>query len=333
MNKKILYAFTFLLSGMAFTACENGDQEFDDFEGGTTVYFAYQTPVRTIVLGDDEYDTTLDKQHKCQILATFGGSYNGSDGSVQIAVDNSLVNNLTFADGTPVKAMPESYYTLSTTNLAFNGTFNGKTDVQLTDAFFNDPDAVKNTYVIPVVMTSQSGFDHIFTGTLKDGATAVRTDASVWDVTPKDYVLYCVKFQNKYSGFWLTHGTTSTENIEKAGTVEIKTRGLNQSVYTVSMVGKGADGKDKTFTADMLLTFDGSDKCTISSLTDGVTVTGNGSWGDDSEKKSWGDKDRDGMELSYSVDFGGGNKLTKHEKLVWQRSGVKFEEFSATYVK
>ena len=333
MNKKILYAFTFLLSGMAFTACENGDQEFDDFEGGTTVYFAYQTPVRTIVLGDDEYDTTLDKQHKCQIQATFGGSYNGSDGSVQIAVDNSLVNNLTFADGTPVKAMPESYYTLSTTNLAFNGTFNGKTDVQLTDAFFNDPDAVKNTYVIPVVMTSQSGFDHIFTGTLKEGATAVRTDASVWDVTPKDYVLYCVKFQNKYSGFWLTHGNTSTDNIEKAGTVEIKTRGLNQSVYTVSMVGKGDDGKDKTFTADMLLTFDGSDKCTISSLTDGVTVTGNGSWGDDSEKKSWGDKDRDGMELSYSVDFGGGNKLTKHEKLVWQRSGVKFEEFSATYVK
>ena len=273
MNKKILYAFTFLLSGMAFTACENGDQEFDDFEGGTTVYFAYQTPVRTIVLGDDEYDTTLDKQHKCQIQATFGGSYNGSDGSVQIAVDNSLVNNLTFADGTPVKAMPESYYTLSTTNLAFNGTFNGKTDVQLTDAFFNDPDAVKNTYVIPVVMTSQSGFDHIFTGTLKDGATAVRTDASVWDVTPKDYVLYCVKFLNKYSGFWLTNGTTSTDNIEKAGTVEIKTRSLNQSVYTVSMVGKGDDGKDKTFTADMLLTFDGSDKCTISSLTDGVGVT------------------------------------------------------------
>ena len=333
MNKKILYAFTFLLSGMAFTACENGDQEFDDFEGGTTVYFAYQTPVRTIVLGDDEYDTTLDKQHKCQIQATFGGSYNGSDGSVQIAVDKTLVNNLTFADGSPVKAMPDNYYQLSTTNLAFNGTFNGKTDVQLTDAFFNDPDAVKNTYVIPVVMTSQSGFDHIFTGTLKDGATAVRTDASVWDVTPKDYVLYCVKFLNKYSGFWLTHGTTSTENIEKAATVEIKTRGLNQSVYTVSMVGKGADGKDKTFTADMLLTFDGSDKCTISSLTDGVTVTGNGSWGDDSEKKSWGDKDRDGMELSYSVDFGGGNKLTKHEKLVWQRSGVKFEEFSATYVK
>jgi len=333
MNKKILYAFTFLLSGMAFTACENGDQEFDDFEGGTTVYFAYQTPVRTIVLGDDEYDTTLDKQHKCQIQATFGGSYNGSDGSVQIAVDNSLVNNLTFADGTPVKAMPESYYTLSTTNLAFNGTFNGKTDVQLTDAFFNDPDAVKNTYVIPVVMTSQSGFDHIFTGTLKEGATAVRTDASVWEVTPKDYVLYCVKFQNKYSGFWLTHGTTSTDNIEKAGTVEIKTRGLNQSVYTVSMVGKGDDGKDKTFTADMLLTFDGSDKCTISSLTDGVTVTGNGSWGDDAEKKSWGNKDRDAMELNYTVDFGNGNKLSKHERLVWQRSGVKFEEFSATYVK
>ena len=224
-----------------------------------------------------------------------------------------------FLKGTPlIERQYDLYNTYGGTNL---------------QAFFNDPKAIQNTYVIPVVMTSQSGFDHIFTGTLKEGATAVRTDASVWDVTPKDYVLYCVKFQNKYSGFWLTHGNTSTDNIEKAGTVEIKTRGLNQSVYTVSMVGKGDDGKDKTFTADMLLTFDGSDKCTISSLTDGVTVTGNGSWGDDSEKKSWGDKDRDGMELSYSVDFGGGNKLTKHEKLVWQRSGVKFEEFSATYVK
>ena len=328
MNKKILYAFTFLLSGMAFTACENGDQEFDDFEGGTTVYFAYQTPVRTIVLGDDEYDTTLDKQHKCQIQATFGGSYNGSDGSVQIAVDNSLVNNLTFADGTPVKAMPESYYTLSTTNLAFNGTFNGKTDVQLTDAFFNDPDAVKNTYVIPLVMTGQTGFTKILTGSLNEGQTGSRTDATVWDVKPMDYVLYCVKFQNKYSGFWLTHGTTSTADIEKAQPVEVRTLSLSDCSYTVSY----QDG-DQVYQADLRLSFDGSNNCQITSLTDGATALGTGSWGDNTEKKAWGDKDRDGLELNYTVDFGNGKTFSTHEKMVWQRSGVTIEEFAPVYKK
>lgn len=158
------------------TACKNGSADFPDYEGGTSVYFAYQYPVRTIVLGDDEYDTSGDKAGKCQIQATFGGSYNGSDGSVQIAVDPSLCNNLTMADGSPVTAMPESYYKLSTTTLNFAGGFKGITEVQLSDAFFADPKAVSNTYVIPVVMTSQTGFGRILSGTLKEGGQPVRTD-------------------------------------------------------------------------------------------------------------------------------------------------------------
>lgn len=85
-----------LLTLMAsFTACENGDQAFDDYEGGTTAMFVYQSPVRTIVLGDDEYDTSLDKEHKCKIKATFAGSYNGRKGYVNVAVDNSLCDHLT----------------------------------------------------------------------------------------------------------------------------------------------------------------------------------------------------------------------------------------------
>lgn len=336
-----------------FSSCKNGDVSFDDFEGGTTVYFPYQTPVRTIVLGDDEYDTTLDKAHKCQIMATFGGSYNGSNGTVQVAVDESLCNNLYFVDGvTPVKAMPSSYYQLSTNSLAFNGSFNGVTEVQLSDAFFNDPDAVNNTYVIPLVMTSQTGFGKILTGTLKDGATAIRTDGSQWDIAPMDYVLYCVKFQNKYSGWWLTNGNTSTDNIEKAKSVEIKSKSLNSCVYTVSYQRKYqaktfdnngnevAKWEDRIFTVDLQLTFDGSEKCTITSLTPDYTATGSGSWGDDSEKKAWGNKDRDGMELNYSIpDFGVddyGNTVegaSTHEKLVWQRSGVTIEEFTTVYKK
>ena len=305
----------------AFWSCKNGDIEFPDFEEGTTVYFPYQYPVRTIVLGDDEYDTSLDKAHKCQIKATFGGSYNGSNGTVQVAVDESLCDNLYFEDGvTPVKVMPSSYYQLSTTSLAFKGTMNGTTEVQLTDAFFNDPNAVKNTYVIPLVMTSQTGFGKILSGQLLEGFSGSRTNAEVWDVQPKDYVLYCVKFQNKYSGWWLTHHTTSTADIEKAQAVEVRTKSLNQCVYTVEGV-------------DLLLSFDGSENCTISSLTDGVKASGSGKWGDNSEKLAWGNKDRDGLELNYTITFADGKTSSTHEKLVWQRSGVTIEEFVPVYSK
>lgn len=313
------------LVGLA--ACHSGDIEFPDYEGGTTVYFAYQYPVRTIRLCPDEGDTKLDLEHKCQILATFGGSYNVSNGSVQVAVDNSLCNNLTFADGTPVKAMPESYYSLSTLKLDFAGTMNGRTTVSLTDAFFNDPDAVKTTYVIPLVMTSQSGFDKILSGKALEGQSGSRCDESVWEIKPMDYVLYCVKYQNKYSGMWLTNGNTSTDNIEKAQTVQIRTKSLNECIYTVSY-----QDNDVLFSADLLLSFNG-DNCTISSLTDGVTATGSGTWGENSEKKAWGNKDRNGMELQYSVTFGD-KTFSTHEKLVWQRSGLQAaEEFSPIYVK
>ena len=324
--KRYIKMVAALLALMAsFTACENGDQAFDDYEGGTTAYFAYQSPVRTIVLGDDEYDTTLDKAHKLKILATFGGSYNGRNATVNVAVDNSLCDNLTFADGTQVKAMPKEYYQLSTTAFNFNGGMQGGTEVQLTDAFFKDPDAVKNTYVIPLVMQNQTGFDRIATGTLKEGKTGSRTNASIWETAPRDYVMYCVKYQNKYSGWWLTNHNTSTDNIEKASQVQITTRTLNSSVYTVEF----QEGS-KILKADLLLTFDDKENCTITSLTDGVTATGSGSWADNGIH-SWNNKDRDLMELNAEITFAGGVKKNLNEKLVWWRSGVSKEEFSYTY--
>ena len=324
--KRYIKMVAALLALMAsFTACENGDQAFDDYEGGTTAYFAYQSPVRTIVLGDDEYDTTLDKAHKLKILATFGGSYNGRNATVNVAVDNSLCDNLTFADGTPVKAMPKKYYQLSTTAFNFNGGMQGGTEVQLTDDFFKDPDAVKNTYVIPLVMQNQTGFDRIATGTLKEGKTGSRTNASIWETAPRDYVMYCVKYQNKYSGWWLTNHNTSTENIEKASQVQITTRTLNSSVYTVEF----QEGS-KILKADLLLTFDDKENCTITSLTEGVTATGSGSWADNGIH-SWNNKDRDLMELNAEITFAGGVKKNLNEKLVWWRSGVSKEEFSYTY--
>lgn len=347
MKMKNLFRYmSVAVLALGFTACENDDIEFPDYDE-QTVYFPYQYPIRTLVMGDDEYDTTLDKQHKCQIKATFGGSYKGSNGSVQVAVENTLVNGLTFADGTPVKAMPESYYSLSTTDLKFNGTYNGTTEVQLTDAYFNDPEAVNGVYVIPLVMKSQTGFSRILSGTPNEGVeNPSRFDESAWKVKPMDYVLYCVKYLNKYSGYWLAEGTdkitdakgTRTQErkaatVETRNVIQIVTKSLTQSVLTVSYSFEVADGSTETLTADLLLTFDESGKCTVSSLTEGVTATGTGTWEDDGAKKAWNQKDRDMIDLSYKVDFGNGNVAETTDNLIWQRTGVTTEEFTPVYNK
>ncbi len=222
---KILLAGT----AMSFLAsCHNQEQIFPDYDGGITAYFAYQYPVRTIVLGESEtFDTSLDNQRKCIIYGTMGGAYKGKDVVIGVEVDNTLTDNLYFdAAGTnPVKAMPSEYYTLSGNQLVYGGNHMGGVEVQLTDAFFADPAAIKNTYVIPVKMTDiVKGADQILTGTPAiEGDNAWRTDASQWKVLPKDYTLFAVKYINAWDGSWLRRGVdTITENGETTTEVRHK---------------------------------------------------------------------------------------------------------------
>ena len=212
-----------ILAGAAMSllaSCHNQEQIFPDYDGGITAYFAYQYPVRTIVLGESEtFDTSLDNQHKCIIYGTMGGAYEGKDIVIDVEVDNTLTDNLFFdaAGTTPVKAMPAEYYTLSGNQLKYDGKHMGGVEVQLSDAFFADPDAIKNTYVIPMKMTGiVKGADQILTGTPAiEGDVAWPTDASQWKVLPKDYTLYAVKYINQWDGSWLRRGVdTITENGE-----------------------------------------------------------------------------------------------------------------------
>ena len=213
-------------SALSFLAsCHNQEQIFPDYDGGITAYFAYQYPVRTIVLGESEtFDTTLDNEHKCIIYGTIGGSYKGKDIVVDVEFDNTLVNDLYFdADGNnPVKAMPSDWYTYSGTKLDYAGSHMGGIEIQLKDEFFNNPDAIKNTYVIPVKMTNiVKGADQILAGTpAVEDATPWRTDASQWKVLPKDYTLYAVKYINKWDGSWLRRGI---DNITDVATGEVST--------------------------------------------------------------------------------------------------------------
>jgi len=304
----------------------------------TYVYFANQYPVRTILLGTTwEYDNTLDNEHKCGIYATIGGNtYKSIKGYVELAVDESLVKNLYMEDGiTPVKAMPRNYYSLSSSTIGFDNVTTDGVIVEFSDAFFKDPDAVKNTYVIPLVMTSQTGLGSIKKGKSKDGLSGSRTNPKVWDEQPMDFVLYCVKYMNKYSGDWITNGTNSIKDLRihqnhgEVKGVTIKTKGLNECIFSVSY-----QHGSKEYKADLLLAFNADDVCTISSLTSGAAVNGSGYWQSLGAKKEITGYvlDVDLLELSYTIDFGNGHVWTAHEKMISTVSrGVRLEYLSPVY--
>lgn len=197
---------------LGMSSCENSDISFPDSDAGVQVYFAYQHPIRTIVLGDlAAYDNTRENvDHAFTIYGVSSGSYTGKDIDVEVAVDETLLKGLTFEDGTPVQLMPSNYYQLSGSTLHYGGNFRGGVDVTLSDEFFKDPASVGNTYVIPMVMKSATGeVDGILKGTASiDGA--LRQDETKWTVAPKDYTLFLVNYINEYDGNYLRRGSNKT---------------------------------------------------------------------------------------------------------------------------
>lgn len=344
-RNSILAGLSLVLS-LTATSCQNSDNDFNDYQGGVTVYFANQYPSTTIVLGDwPDGDNSLSLQHKCQIFATHGGAYKSRDVKIDVAVDPTLVDGLTFPDGSPVKVMPENYYSLESTTLTKKKDYLFGTDVTLSDAFFADPDAIKNTYVIPLRMVKQTGADHILTGTpAVEGDSPARTDAGAWSVLPMDYVLYCVKYVNPWDASYLRrgvdkiteNGTTTTverkaEYVEKDEVVRLTTKSMTELVFPLSTIVP--DGESvKTLTCDLILKFDG-DNVTISSGTPGMTASGTGKFVKDGEKNSFGNQDRDGLYLEYKVDFGPRQFETSDILVLRSRQIVPEFNFNPTYNK
>ncbi len=241
-NIKLMLGAGVLAAG--FAACESAEQNFPDFEGGTSAYFAYQYPIRTLILGNVEtYDNTSDNEGRFTIYGTCGGSYSGINAKVKVSVDESLTKNLYFEDGTEVKPMPKDYYELSGEELDYGGGFRGGVEVKLSEKFFNDPLSVKNSYVIPVVMGDFSGVDKINRGTpVVDGTSPMRTDPTKWDPQPKDYVLFCVNFLNEHTATYLRRGVDNFDKLK----FEDKVVG-NESCIVVNATAKKANAWDNQF--------------------------------------------------------------------------------------
>ena len=329
--KKIIFISIIILA--IFSSCRNQDWSFPNYDY-TTVYFAYQYPVRTIELGDDNViDNSFDNAHKCQIMGTFGGAYsNGSDIKIGVQVDNSLCDGLSFSGGDAVVPMPSNYYTLASNQITIpKGAVMGGVEVQLTDAFFADPLSVNTTYVIPLVMTSVQSADSILSGTpAVDNPN--RCVASDWSIAPKDYTLYAVKYINPWDANYLRRGV---DIITKDGVTETAVRHQQYVEYdevikltTLSMTGLELpvgyqNGLGDNLYMKVNLNFDNDQKCTLAPSTTAyqltvdtsdpdikkvinvfnITATGAGQFVKNGEKNSWGNQDRNALYLSYKTSF------------------------------
>lgn len=333
---------SFLLVLLAIVAgCKNQEIEFPDFEY-TTGYFPYQYPIRTLVLGDYIYDNTNDNAKKFLISAAMGGVYkNNQERIFTIEVDNSLCNQARFAStGQPMYALPEKYYTLSSPNQLVipAGEFNGSIEVQLTDAFFDDTLAYRLAYVLPVRIKQVANLDSL----LRGRSTLEQPDPRIvsnWDVTPKDFTMFAVKYVNPFHGNYFHRGRSALDSagrsletntyrqqyVERDEVWTLTTRAKNQVAVTGVIRSAAVTGN-----LNMLLTFNG-DNCVIQGTTNKADViSGTGKFLDDAD--NWGNKKRDAIHLTYEFTQAG-KKYTATDTLVVRDRGVVMELFTPVVTK
>lgn len=332
--------FFFISAFLLVIACENKDINFDDF-AFQAVYFPYQTPIRTLMLGDEVVgDNSIDREHAFSIGVSIGGMYsNEKNRVVSIEYAPELAQNIIDVNSKDtLEIMPTEYYTATFDNITIpKGSFFGKMRVELKDAFFEDPDAIRLKYVIPLIITDASG-DSVLRGE-KSIATAThdrRIDAD-WAVVPKDYTLFAVKYINPLHGVYLLRGksinTTAVPNdtvfyskrfLDDNDMVKLQTRSIDKC--TMPVVG----GVNKNGKYSMLLTFDEEAQTMNVSQFDGtsVVVSGTGKYftRDDNEAESYTDYKHRTIYLDYTFEDAG-NTYQVNDSLVFIDTDMKFEEY------
>jgi hypothetical protein len=298
------------------TGClKNSDITHPD-SGYQTVYFGTQYPIRTVELGEDLFvDNTLDNQRKVLINATTGGvRENNKDIILSFSVDTTLCRKLFFPSskgGGKIVPLPSNYYQLASNQITIpKGSFLGGVELQLTDAFFQDPLAINNNYALPVVLNGVKGVDSILKGTAAVSNPNRNIDAN-WVVKPRDFVVYAIKYVNTWHGNYLRRGTDVSTGSLNQTVVRHKQYVESDEVNKLSTVSLSKlnfpvifkDSSNNNVNCNLQLTFDASGNCTITSTTANTTASGSGKFVSKGEKNSWGSKDRDALYLNYTVNI------------------------------
>ncbi|MBE7172397.1 MAG: DUF1735 domain-containing protein [Williamsia sp.] len=341
---KVYLMLAVVLISMLTACLKNNDIDHPDFDY-QTVYFGTQFPIRTVELGEDLFiDNSLDNQRKVLLNATTGGvRENKKDIVLSFRVDTSLCSRLYFPSdkgGNKILPLPSNYYQLASNQIVIpKGSFLGGVEVQLTDAFFQDPLAISNNYALPVLLDGAKSGDSILRG--KPSVTnPIRTIDANWTVKPRDFVLYSLKYVNTWHGNYLRRGTdviTGSVNqtlsrhkqyVESDEVNKLSTLALNKLSFP--LVYKNASGNNVNCT--LQLTFDAAGNCTITSLTTGITASGSGKFVSKGEKNSWGNKDRDALYLDYAVNLTAQNMLVaSKDTLVMRDRALSLETFTPVY--
>lgn len=334
--KKILILLT-LFTGLI--ACHNQKKEFPNFDY-TSGYFPYQYPVRTLVLGDYIYDNTIDNNHKFLISAAMGGVYSNTQARFfDIALAPELCNRVKFsATGDTIRLMPPSYYTLSSaTKLTIPaGEVQAGIEVQLKDAFFDDPLAIKLGYVIPIRIVNATNLDTVLRGRTTLPNADPRIPAQ-WSVLPKDYTMFAVNFINPYHGKYLYRGKSTTVDAVGASTDSVYHPAYIERDPLWSLVTTGKNKVTvkgcsfrsriiKGTTFDMVLTFLDNGDCTITQTQGSpLTITGNGKFKHDADE--WGNEKRDAIQINYQI-VSGVNKYSATDTLVIRDRAVTMQVYN-----
>ena len=344
--KKIL---TILFTGILIFSCTNRDIEFDDYDY-TTVYFPFQRPIRTVILGDESVgDNSIDQEKAFSIGITMGGVYeNDIDRDVTLAYAPELAENiLNTTTGDTLRLLPESYYDAAfldaaTINLTIpSGELSGRTRVQLNDAFFQDPLSSGFTYVVPLRIVSAAS-DSVLSGEVSAAVSIDTADvrkADHWKTIPKDYTIFGIRYINEAHGFYLYRGqrlnltTQDTSIYSERFLTDNSATMLTTTSLTENTMGHAAGmATDASFV--MHLTFDHDAKNIIVSQLDTTTadVSGSGVYysKDDEESESYNGNKHRTIYLDYIYNDGT-DDYQVNDSLVFIDTDVTFEEFQISF--
>ena len=343
--KKII---SILFAGILLYSCTNRDIEFDDYDY-TTVYFPFQKPIRTLILGDESVgENTIDLERAFSIGVTMGGVYeNMQDRIVTIAYAPELGENIiNTATGDTLRLLPESYYDaefLSTAQVDLTipkGKLSGKTRIQLNDAFFQDPLSSGFNYVIPLRITNAPS-DSVLSGQVTSGVSLDTADVrnpEHWKTLPKDYTLFGVKYINEVHGLYLYRGqrlNLTTQEIETYSE-RFLTDNVASMMATTSLTENIMDhaaGMSTDGSYIMKLAFNHANQGVVVSQADtaSVDVSGTGIYysKDDGESESYNGNKHRTIYLDYIYNDGTDNYQV-NDSLVFIDTDVTFEEYTVT---
>ena len=311
----------------------------------------YSTPIRclsrTLILGDEAVgDNSIDREHAFTIGVTMGGVYeNKKQREITIAYAPELAENIiNAATGDTLELLPESHYDAAFLESATakvtipSGEMSGKTRVQLTDAFFQDPLTTGFHYVIPLRIID-AGSDTILSGYPASGqVNPDPRNPDLWNLVPKDYTLFGIRYINEVHGMYLYRG--QRRNLDTDEITSYSDRFLTDNPLTMlsttslteNIMGHAA-GLSPDESYRMLLTFNYDNQTVTVSQLDSTSadVSGTGSYftKDESESESYNNNKHRTIYLAYTyVDETGSYAV--NDSLVFVDTDVTFEEFTVT---